>query len=352
MRFHAPFLCAVLLAAGGAARAHTLGKSFSDIHTTGQSAAVILDVDPSDLAEPLRGRVDNDNSGLVDTAEIEAHLGLLSAVASAGLVLSRGDVRCTSRLVDSAAMPAGMLRLRLSYTCEAGGPWGVELPLLSRLRPGHVHFATLRLGERTLAVTLTSGRPRFSEREASVLYMSARFLVLGLEHIVTGYDHLLFLFALLLVAARLRQLVLIVTSFTLAHTLTLVAAGLGWFTLSSRVVEPAIAATIVYVAVENLLIRDASKRFILTFALGLVHGLGFAGILSETGLPAQGRILALVSFNVGVEIGQLAIVSVVVPLIAFVLRARPHWRRPLVWGGSGATALTGAVLLVQRVSGA
>ncbi len=345
-------LLALVSATAGSAQAHTLGKSYSDIHTAEHGASVIFDLDPSDLAEPWRGRLDSDGSGLVNPPEIAEHLGVLNALASAGIALSRGDTRCSSELVDSAPTPAGTLRLRLSFACEGDGPWQLTLPLLARLRPGHAHFATLRLGERTLGVTLTHGRPSFSQREASTLYVTGRFFVLGVEHIVTGYDHLLFLFALLLVWTRRKDLIVIVSSFTLAHTLTLVAAALGAITLSPQVVEPAIAATIVYVAVENFLVRNPQRRVILTFALGLVHGLGFAGVLAETGLPAEGRLFALLSFNLGVEVGQLAVVAIVVPAIALFLRLKPALKRPLLWGGSGATALAGLVLLVLRLSGA
>ena len=142
-----------------------------------------------------------------------------------------------------------------------------------------------------------------------------------MEHIFLGYDHLLFLLALILLS-RFRDLVLVVTSFTLAHTLTLILVALELVTLPTRLVESGIALTIVYVALENLWTKDTSHRWLLTFCFGLVHGFGFANVLRELGLPATGLVRSLLSFNVGVELGQLA----VVPPAWLAWRGCPRWR--------------------------
>jgi hydrogenase/urease accessory protein HupE len=174
---------------------------------------------------------------------------------------------------------------------------------------------------------------------------------LGVEHILTGADHLLFLLGLLVVCRRLRTVAGIVTCFTAAHSITLALAALGVVTLPGRVVEPLIAATIVFVGVENLARGDEPKgRWLLTFAFGLVHGLGFAAALQQIGLGANGTSIVgpLVAFNLGVELGQLA---VAVPLLALLwkLRARPMFARH----GARATSLIvvgfGIVWLVQRL---
>jgi hypothetical protein len=164
-----------------------------------------------------------------------------------------------------------------------------------------------------------------------------RFFKLGMEHIFLGPDHLCFLLALLVVG-RLRDWVRIVTSFTVAHSITLILAGLQIARLPSRFVECAIAATIVYVAVENLWRREPSHRWRLTFAFGLVHGFGFANSLLGMGLPASGRVRCLLVFNVGVEVAQLVIVVAAVPLLTLLARSR-H-------AGAVRTAISAAVGVV------
>jgi hypothetical protein len=167
-----------------------------------------------------------------------------------------------------------------------------------------------------------------------------RFFKMGVEHIFIGYDHICFLIALIVVS-RFREVVKIVTSFTVAHSITLILAALDVVTLPSRLIEAGIALTIVYVAVENiwLLRRDlvidkscrddsslaslpTSHRWKLTFFFGLVHGFGFANVLRELGLPTVGLVRSLLAFNVGVEVGQIAIALALLPL-ATLLR---HWR--------------------------
>src|SRR5678816_3954124 len=144
----------------------------------------------------------------------------------------------------------------------------------------------------------------------------ADFLVMGVKHIWTGYDHLLFLFGLLIVTRNFMSSIKIITCFTIAHSITLAVATLNLVPISSRVVEPLIAASIIYVGVENLARGgDAKGRWILTFAFGLIHGFGFASVLRELGVGSNGRGIAvpLVGFNLGVELGQVAIAGLALP---------------------------------------
>lgn len=173
----------------------------------------------------------------------------------------------------------------------------------------------------------------------------ARFLRLGVEHIFLGYDHLCFLLALLLVG-RPGELVKIVTSFTVAHSLTLILAALEVVRLPARLVETGIAASIVWVAVENLRGVRPERRWPLAFGFGLVHGFGFANVLGEMDLPAAGLVRCLLAFNVGVELGQLALVLAALPFVLW-LRRTPHERRVVV-ALSALLALFGAAWLVDR----
>ena len=177
------------------------------------------------------------------------------------------------------------------------------------------------------------------------------FLRLGIEHIWTGYDHLLFLTGLLIVCSRIRTIVGIVTSFTVAHSITLGLAATNTFNLPGQLVEPLIAATIFYVGVENLIRRGAEPtgRWIIAFVFGLVHGFGFASVLRSLGLGAngQGIALPLFSFNLGVEIGQVSIAAVVLPVI-WRLRKNPDFARrggPIV---SALVAAMGLYWLLER----
>jgi len=177
------------------------------------------------------------------------------------------------------------------------------------------------------------------------------FLKLGIKHILTGYDHLLFLCGLLVVCRSAGKIAVIVTCFTIAHSLTLALAALNVATLSSRVVEPAIAGTIVFVGVENL-VRPGGPRYrwLLAFIFGLVHGFGFAGALKAVGLGAHGTplLMPLFSFNLGVEIGQLAVVAILLPVLWQLRKLKPFERYGTT-AISFAVAGMGTYWLMQRL---
>jgi hydrogenase/urease accessory protein HupE len=181
--------------------------------------------------------------------------------------------------------------------------------------------------------------------------MIAPFVRLGVEHIWTGYDHMLFLLALLAVCASFRASVRVISCFTLGHSLTLALATLDWVNLPARLTEPLIAVSIVYVGVENLVRRGAEPRArgALTFGFGLIHGFGFASVLRELGVGANGSGLALplFSFNLGVELGQIAIAAVVLPVRCH-LRKREWFLRLGVPAISALVALAGLYWLLAR----
>jgi hydrogenase/urease accessory protein HupE len=165
---------------------------------------------------------------------------------------------------------------------------------------------------------------------------------------VLGYDHLLFLFGLLLVGRDFRSLVAIVTSFTAAHSLTLSLATLGLIAPAGWTIEAAIALSIAYVGVENLLATNLRHRWKLTFIFGLVHGFGFANILREMHLPRSGLLVSLFSFNLGVEVGQVAIVAAMWPALAALARSP---RRQLVTRTASIVIVAlGLYWFIERVS--
>jgi hydrogenase/urease accessory protein HupE len=189
----------------------------------------------------------------------------------------------------------------------------------------------------------------------SLLSTLDRYLVTGIEHIFLGYDHIAFLVAVVLWARRLVPVIKIVTAFTIAHSITLSLATLNVIVIPGAIVEPAIAASIVYVALENFFTRNIDGRWRVTFAFGLVHGFGFAGALREIGLPTNAVITALAAFNIGVEIGQVAIVAIVVPaLIALdrlmaVDRTKPERTAALVYALSALITVLGSYWFLTRV---
>lgn len=143
--------------------------------------------------------------------------------------------------------------------------------------------------------------------------VARRFGVMGVGHILSGLDHLAFLVMLMVATRSFKDLVLVITTFTLAHSITLSAAALGWIVTSPAWIEPLIAVTILYVALENLVTGTPKARLLLTFGFGLVHGLGFASALTDGPLPRAQELLALFSFNLGVEAGQILFLSLTYP---------------------------------------
>jgi hypothetical protein len=176
------------------------------------------------------------------------------------------------------------------------------------------------------------------------------FLGQGVLHILGGFDHVLFVVLLVIAARTRRELVLIVSSFTLAHSITLVLGTFDLVTASPRLVEPLIAATIIYVAVENLVRRAPPVRPAITFAFGLIHGLGFSAALRELGLPARALVGPLVGFNVGVELGQLTIVLPLLPLVVWLRRREGMFRRVSI-AINAAVALLACAWFVRRLAG-
>ena len=176
------------------------------------------------------------------------------------------------------------------------------------------------------------------------------FVKLGIEHIITGYDHLLFLVALLATARGFWSVVRIVSAFTLAHSVTLSIATLDILTIPARIIEPLIAASIVWVALENLLVAEPDRRrWIWSFVFGLVHGFGFASALGELDLKGSAIVRALVGFNVGVEIGQLIFVALFLPALAVLKRGRGASLTPRI--ASVAVAIVGSYWLGERIFG-
>ena len=245
----------------------------------------------------------------------------------------------------------------LNYSGVTNGALTIRSTWLNDLARGHRQYFTLRdsggrlLAEQMLDASQDSITLPLSGSDATPVAQHSfqEFLSLGVMHIATGYDHQLFLLGLLLVGGSLRSALKIITSFTIAHSITLALTALKIIHLPSALVEPMIAASIVYVGVENLLRRGTDKRWILTFCFGLIHGCGFASALQDLGVGENGTPiwLPLLSFNMGVEIGQLIIASIVLPIIWKCQRS-PRFVQQWVPVGSTLIVLMGGFWLLQR----
>jgi hypothetical protein len=253
------------------------------------------------------------------------------------------------------------LELDARWLCpEAPGRLRIVLGFLELLPAGHVHVALLRMAGGTVQRTARAGAPVLEvEAQPGAWAGAGRFLRLGIEHIFGGPDHLAFLIGVLLLGGTLAQLLGIVTAFTLAHTLTLALATLGWFVPPQRLIELLIAASIVAVALENLwalrpplerarVQASISRRWTITLGFGLVHGFGFASALRALDLPRSTLAASLVTFNLGVEVGQLVIVALAWPLLRWLRGIRGVWPGGLRWA-SVALASLGTVWIIQRV---
>lgn len=187
----------------------------------------------------------------------------------------------------------------------------------------------------------------------TVLQLVSQYLQLGFTHIIPGGpDHVLFVMGLVLLTTRVRPLLTQITAFTVAHCLTLLLALEGVIALPASLVEPLIALSISYVAIENILVRRMTPwRPAVVFGFGLMHGLGFAGVLTELGLPAQDRLAAVLAFNLGVEAGQLTIVGLAYGLVLVWWKDKPWYRSRLAHPASAAIALIGLYWTLERIIG-
>jgi hydrogenase/urease accessory protein HupE len=225
------------------------------------------------------------------------------------------------------------------------------------MEPQHQTYVNLyeegKLANEALLDAREPSVTHFTGTRRGVWAVVRTFAAQGIHHIFIGPDHILFVLALLLLGGSFPRLLKIVTAFTLAHSVTLALAALEVVRISPRLIEPAIAASIVLVGLENLRVRDGGRdaRVPLAFGFGLVHGFGFASVLAEFGLPRAALGWSLAAFNLGVEIGQATIVAVALPILGWLAARHAHARAWIVRIGSPIVIAAGAYWLVQRLIG-
>jgi hydrogenase/urease accessory protein HupE len=338
-------VAALLLGVPLGTAAHDLARSHSSLEIRGP---VVEGWHLFDLLA-FRG-ADADGNGTVSYEELDAALPAVYDTLKAHLLVRGPEAPTRTEVRSYAIVQDGhIVRLDMVYTFDrpvTALEVVSKLPLV--LKPEHLHFVSVRSASGVKEAVLDARQPSatFSSTESPrALPTVRRFLVLGIEHILTGYDHLAFLMSLLIVTTTARSLIGIVTSFTIAHSVTLALATFGLVVLPSRFVETVIALSIAYVAIENLLHTRTMERYRITFLFGLLHGFGFSNLLREMELPRRELALSLFSFNAGVEIGQVVFVLAVYPLVKWVATKRWPTLRPVV---SGAVLCVAVYWFIQR----
>jgi hydrogenase/urease accessory protein HupE len=254
----------------------------------------------------------------VDPALLEASEAPIIAYVAAHITVGGAGGRTCAAGTATLASDGDGVVFRNHFSCrDVGGDIVYRSTVLTDTDPAARQVVLIGEGDDAPQALLDAANSTvtLSAPAPSLLSTMQRYLVTGIEHIFLGYDHIAFLVAVVLWARRLVPVIKIVTAFTIAHSITLSMATLNLVVIPGAIVEPAIAASIVYVAMENFFTRTIDRRWRITFAFGLIHGFGFAGALREVGLPTNAVAAALAAFNVGVEIGQVAIVSIVVPML-------------------------------------
>lgn len=368
-RFGAVLLLIALAAIAPAARAHKASDAYLQLQRSGDTLDLRWDIALRDLDAVLD--LDRNGDRQLSWGEVRTRMDDIGAYALARLRIQQG--RCRLAHAQPPALESRIdgayLVLQFQARCDTGSAMELDYRLFKEVDP--THRGLLRIAAPGDAAPTARSLdpaggpvvvawPEGPTGSAS----GTSFFRDGVHHILIGYDHGLFLICLLLPAVLRRRtdgwapvanwrdalwpMVGMVTMFTVAHSITLALAGLELLTISPRIIEPAIALTIIVAALDNLHPLLGGRRKLFSFLFGLIHGFGFAGVLGELELPARGFVTALLQFNLGVEAGQLVIVSAAL----FVLVALRGWRgyRPVVLrSGSVLAVAIAALWLFERV---
>ncbi len=353
---HFLFGLCVLLVAPGPAIAHPVPFSYLDLRLQSAKGAPAgidgtLVVHIFDIAHDLNleppERLLESGMAAQRAGHIVGLLGPRFSVAADGRPL-KPEWSTVDVLADRQS-----LRLHLRYRLDAPPGTLSVAAVMFPYDPNHQTFLNIYEGDALTQAILDGGRTQFEYfpgTRQGAFAVVRKFLPAGIHHILIGPDHLLFLVGLLLIGGSVRQLAIVVTAFTVAHSITLSLAALNLVTPPPRIIEPAIALSIVYVGADNLLVRGGRDvRAWIAFTFGFIHGFGFANVLREMDLPPRALGWSLFSFNVGVEIGQLLVVVVVASALA-ALRSRSEAAgRQLAFAGSVVVIAAGTFWFIQRV---
>lgn len=366
-RNHVLWLSTFLMALSGSAQAHKFSDSYLQLDTRTPNIALTWDIALRDLDQALGLDVDQD--GKLTWGEIKRQRERIERYALGRIALHRGTAACNvaadELLIDHHSDGAYAV-LRMHAPCvDTNGPLALTYNLLFEIDPQHRGIVSLAGSASSYVLGPDQRQVALDESAHLDASGAASFFRDGVWHIVTGYDHLLFLVTLLVPAVLVRErgswravehfrsafmaTARIVTAFTIAHSVTLALAATGTVTLPSRWVESAIALSVILAALNNIRPVVTERRWMAALVFGLIHGFGFAAVLSEADMERAGLLWSLGAFNVGVEAGQLAVVALFMPLAYAARNARVYRQRAVPLASSAAAAL-GAVWLVQRIA--
>jgi HupE / UreJ protein len=357
--------------------AHKASDSYLTLERSGNEISGQWDIALRDLDVAIG--VDSNNDGVLQWQEVKAKHNDIAGYALSRLILTANEQACrlnvTELLLDRHTDGAYSV-LRLKGRCEANaGALKVDYRLLFDIDAQHrglLKLTELTNDEQTTSAIFSVEKPALefvqnASASKSIANTLPGFIADGIKHIAIGFDHILFLIALLLPAVMFRDgrkwqpvttlskavigVASIVTAFTVAHSITLSLATLGIVSVPSRWVESLIAASVAITAIDNIVPCFPKflqqRRWLVAFAFGLIHGFGFASVLQELNLPRTDLVLSLIGFNVGVETGQLALVAMVLPVI-YILRTRAAYPQFAVTGGSMAIIVLATGWLLER----
>jgi hypothetical protein len=355
------------MAVATVAHAHKASDAYLQLDAGETTLAVRWDIALRDLDAALT--LDTNDDGRLTWAEVKAAWPRIEAYAMARLSIAGCPLRLRSTALERRNDGAYAV-LFLASDCRLAATPAITYALLREVDPTHRGIAKVqRAGQAPVLSMLDPAHDAPADASVTTAtrepVAAAGFVREGMLHILTGYDHVLFLLCLLLPSVmrrtpegwrpvdRLSQAVWpvvgIVSAFTVAHSITLALAATKVVSLAPSFIEPAIAVTIILAALDNVWPIFPVRRVVVTFCFGLIHGFGFAGVLAELNLPTAAFAWALLQFNVGLELGQLLIVVGVTALL-FVLRERPRYRALVVRGGSLAAMLVGVLWLIERTT--
>jgi hypothetical protein len=353
---------------GHPAMAHSISTSFVllDVPDASGPVGVRWDLSLHDIVWTIF--IDRDFDGAVTSAEVRTARASIEAAALGQIVVSRGGAGCTLRVEDvaqSVRIDQDFVSVKMAAACPRPGLLKVSGRLFMSGEPSQRVLLSATRGTEKLAGVISPGVPHWEEPERTSAWASfVRFVGEGIWHVAIGYDHIAFVLLLLLPSVMrpvdgkwqgatrfshvTRDIVTIVTAFTIAHSITLALAVTGTVHLPAQPIEVAIAASIAVAGGINLLPRLSRLRLPLAFAFGFVHGFGFANALGEIDAAGTALLPLLAGFNVGVELAQLGIVALVLPLI-YMARGTRWYAGGVMPLGSCALGAAGIVWLLQRI---
>jgi hypothetical protein len=367
-KYVAAALLWLLLAVASTAHAHIASNGFLTLNVEGSklSGSIELAMRDAELAVGL----DDNRDGKITWGEVRSHQRDLELYVRSKLMVGDGTTRCAEEFAPvevNERVDGNYLWLPFTATCGAAQLTKllVDYQLMQGIDPSHRGLLTVTAWGATQTGVL-QGTQSIALNHTSVWRAFTEYLQTGVWHIWSGIDHLLFLLSLLLPAVLRRRenyweavplakpafinILKVVTAFTVAHSVTLSLAAFDIVRLPSRLTESVIAASIVVAALNNIFPKVTEGRWRIAFAFGLLHGFGFASVLADMGLPPGARAISLVSFNLGVEVGQVAVVLAIMPL-AYAIRATSFYRQTVMRWGSSAIAGLAFVWLIQRSIG-